>query len=158
MKKVLLILLSAVLLGGCETMQSSSQPLKNVETKVNLPAYYNDVWRAAMQTLASENYKLTIADKDSGTIQTDFWVDSGITCLLDLEKIATVPSIFLASWNSYRYRVNIAINENPDKTTSLDIKANIDGYNNVNGWTTCYTKGVLEKKILDGIAERLKIK
>lgn len=123
--------------------------------KKTFTAPYDKVWAATVQAFNTEEYQLSIVDKTSGVIQANMKLYTLADADKQLQQVAWRDSIFMAVWNMYRYKVSAELTDLDDGTVQVKIRAVVDGYNNMIGWTICYTKGVLENRLMKHISSKL---
>lgn len=168
------VLAAPLLLGGCKALvgtgviaavaadsiynvtqnRDKGGPSEIMET-FNKP--YDAVWRAATQALVSRDisntqgragssyFYLSVADKDSGIIQTQ-WADT---------------YDFYASCNVFdksqiRVRAEMYLNKKGSATTTLRLKTNYEAFSNeTNTWYKCQSERRLEYSLLADIKNNL---
>lgn len=119
-------------------------------------AAYGDVWRAAGQAFVEK--KLPVKELNWGFIATDlvviYYSNFGET---KLDAIAVHPNIAGGIWNNLILNVNAFISSEGSDRTQVKINTYITGYESrtTNMWHICYSKGVIEKNILDTIQSKL---
>jgi len=160
MKRVLfvaLLMCCMFVLNACVSMPTKEQ--QEVRTIVSIKAPHDKVWKALVQTLMEEDYKIKTIDKDTGSIQTEDIVYSSLAAQEQLKKISYMPSMFLSTWNAYKYSLSILVSDTNTEAITLNIRATVAGYENntTKGWIECYTNGTLEKSIINSVKKKLGI-
>ena len=160
---VTLLMCCVFMMNACVSMMPTKEQ-QEVKTIVSVKASYDKVWKALVQTLMEENYKIKTLDKDTGSIQTEdiIYKDSYAKDFYakdQLKKISYMPSIMLSIWNAYKYNFSILLYDIDKENITINIKATIAGYEkNVSGdWIECYSNGTLEQALINSVKKKLGI-
>jgi hypothetical protein len=157
MRKLQLPLVVFLLFAGCATVPTG--PVAPIQDSFEIDKPYDVVWKAAVATFAEKSLPVTSIEKDSGFITTDFVIfASGLYAEEQINATAVRPAVFLGTWNSGRYSINIYAQSIDSSKTKIKITPHIEAFEN-NGtktWYPCASKGIIEKDIYDSIMSKLK--
>ena len=125
-----------------------------INKNITYSADYDTVWKAIIQVFSEENYPIKAIEKDSGIISTDFINMGRMHSLKD--KILH-PDYLLAVWENVHYTINVFANEIEENKISVTINTHVEAFesNTSQQWHVCYSKGVIEKSILDSISSKI---
>ncbi len=157
MKAINLIIICGTLIitCGCVPQNQTTLPQKIEDTKF-YDASFDETWAALIETLSDMTLPIESIEKESGLITTRFvnFAD-GINADNSIKQVATRPSVFLGTWNSGRYTLNIFVADKGELGTRIKVSAHIEAYENnvTNKWYVCKSLGVLEKRIFKAIKE-----
>lgn len=146
MKKPFICLVLLVFLIGCATSPVKPPVVKDTEI---FQAPFNRVWKATVATIANMALPVESIEKESGLLTTRFIRFS----LTELNRIAQTPRTFLGVWSTGRYTLSIFVSSTSKDTTKVKITTHIEAFesNVTKTWHVCYSKGILERQILNSI-------
>lgn len=134
---------------GCAT--APIQQISEEQQKMSFNRPYDDVWKAAVQTLSGDmGLPISVIEKDSGIINTEMVTPSGS------QGWANCPSGFLTVWQGARYRVNL-IAQNEGDVTVIRLNPHFEAFesNVSNSWHVCHSTGKLEEQFFNLMKSRL---
>ena len=151
---LILFLCSMVFLIGC----GSPLVKPKITDSRTFDAAYDDVWRAVVQAFAERSLPVSTLEKDSGFITTQSHIiDYGLFSETTLEAIAVHPNIAFGVWENPKLSVNGFVSTEGGNITRVKINTHIEAYekNMFGKWYICYSKGIIEKDILNTIQSKL---
>ena len=160
--KKLLMLSVIVLILGCANTPRNIAPIEDAQI---FKASFNKTWAALVAIVSEMGLEIATIEKDSGLISTKQHVFMGVDAPTQVEKPRTIdewvypPSISAqllgGGWQAVGYRLNILATLLDENTTKIKVTAVFDGTTTSGIKHKMPSKGVIEKKVLDSIMEKL---
>lgn len=150
-----LTIMSAIIISsGCAMQPVVQTP--PLETSRILPYSKDKVWTSTVKVV-SQKLPIQVIEKDSGLISTQ-------TAQLPLgygnsgsQNYFYQPNIFLSTWGGATTRLNVIVNPESSKSTSIKLDATYQALetNVTKSWITAASNGQFENKIIDEIEQDL---
>ncbi len=125
----------------------------------HFPVTLAAAWEATCAAVEARRLTLTSKDEESGTIATDYRVFASRMTIMD--KYLTRPSSLLNPLTLYRrahYRLDIRVKAVDPESSLVEISCWLEAQDmKTKRWRACTSKGLLERKFLDEVGERLGI-
>lgn len=157
MREVMCILLCGIafVLSGC---QGAAIEPPQIETSRVFNGSFDDTWSAIVQAFADRNYPIKTIEKDSGVIASEPL--SIPIAKKEFNKFGILPSkAYFYIWETARCNLTLYARALGNDQTSVRVNSTISAYesNMTKQWHTCYSTGMIEKIMLDKIADKLSI-
>lgn len=130
-------------------------PLAALPDKSAFSASYDDVWQAALAAVLERGLTVELVQKESGVITTKseyLWDGYGAGEVL--KGIGYQPDCATCDWRTARYALVLTVSGR-GATTTIQIKAKLEGFSGLWGWKEWRTAGVIEREILDAVQSKL---
>lgn len=157
MKHFAKVILVCIFLNGCVSAQLRDTTYYKIRD-MDFDKDYNACWQVLLDTLSDENQPITVIEKESGIIVTEF-------VMIDLSNLLRIASrvpygIFGTGYTEGRYKLNIRVKRTSPNVTNIKINAHIEGFFGIMqpyGWHPLESRGVLENDILKNVVSKLKV-
>ena len=156
-KECVLFALLVIMFVGC-TVYTPVPILIEDTAVINAP--FDEVWVAAVSTIADTSLPIEVMEKDSGLITTKFAIlCSGVGVREKINVLAIMPSYFLDVWSQARYTLSIFLVSEGEDATKVKVTTHIEAFerNVATGWHVCYSRGIIESRIINSVRSRLQL-
>lgn len=147
------IMLLIVFLSGCAAPQIAALPPEKKEQTYK--ADFNTTWITVLDTLTERNLPISVAQKDSGLIVTDFVLTEGFVSPLFVHA----PMEMITQG---RYKLNVSVRDG-DHGTKVRINAHFEKFSTlifetIPSWKPQHSIGILESELFEEIKDGLSLK
>ncbi len=116
---ILIFSMLTMVVTGCATTATLTEPIQKTRT---FEASYDEVWKAAVQALTSQNQMITMSQKDSGVIGVDREFNRDNVWAYILIDGWTK---FWTTWQKFRSRANLVIQPTDETKTKVLVNVQI---------------------------------
>ena len=107
-----------------------------------------------MATVMENEWPIDFIDKENGILTIKpIILFSGVSVSKQIEKKFVKPSFIMGNWSQLEFYINIYVNSNDEKTSSIKIISHAKAFETTQTrtWHVCYSKGIIEKEFIDSV-------
>ena len=143
-----------VLGGGCGSWEVAKPKIVNSRL---IPAPFEPTWSAVVESVAVGTYTIKTIEKASGILALEP-VTLPEVFSDECDRLVVLPDAIGADWQAPVMHVNFFVIPEGENTTRVTINTSVRVYEAyfTERWFTGYSKGVIEKTLLDEIESRIR--